>query len=240
MLEVPPAYAALPFTHAAILVGLAVRGRWRLSLFFAAYVLLNLITVVCPWFWPERFYTQAFWILAQALIDIVKIGIVLEVIWKTFRMFPGAASATRRAVLVLLAATIVAAMATPLASPSISSYSTAVRDFHPRVMDGTIWVIAATLTVAWFYRVPVHPFHRAILTLLAAYTAFFSTAMRLLAQHDFNVYLPYLNAVNSVVSLTVNSWWAYVIWKPAGAADHAHGRTLQKLQIQVPSFGYRT
>jgi hypothetical protein len=236
MPEVTPAVVLLFLATLGVNIGLAARGRWRLSPFFAGYVASNLVSVL-PYLWPQRFYTQAFWILLQAVHDVLKIGAVLEIIWRTFRVFPGAASATRHAVLTLLAATMVAAVATPLANRPATAYETTVEDFHPRVMDGTLWVIAAALGLAWFYRIPLHPFHRTVLTTLAIYTAFYSTLLRLFAHHEFGVYRPYADAVNSIVSLVIYSWWAWVVWRPSSAADRAHVRTLQALQFQVPSVG---
>jgi hypothetical protein len=238
MPEVTPAAVATPLVVFVVLVGLAVRGRWRLSVLFAIYVASNLASGVLPYAWPQRFYSQTFWILAQASQDILKIGIVLEIVWRAFRTFPGAASVTHRAILALLGTTIVVAIAAPLAHPPVSSFTTAVEDFHPRVMDGTIWMIAATFAVAWFYRVPLHPFHRAVLTSLAIYTAFFSALLRLFGHYEFNVFRLYANVVNYIVALGICSWWAYIAWRPASTADRAYGQTLQRLQ-QVPSFGDR-
>jgi hypothetical protein len=235
MPPVTPATIAMYVALIAAIVGLVVRDRWRLSVFFSAYTVALLITAL-EYVWPQQFCTQAFWILTQALQDILKIGIVLEIAWKTFRAFPGTASAIRHAVLTLLLATIVAAITTPLANAPTSSYTTALVDFHPRVMDGTIWMIAVALGVAWFYRVPMHPFHRAVLTTVAIYTACFSTLLRLLGRYDLNVYLPYVHAVNSVVALVVCARWLYVIWTPVNAANQAHERTMRKLDAQVPSL----
>jgi hypothetical protein len=229
MPEVTPIAVVLWAACFLLIVGLFVRGRWRLNLLFTAYNIIDLATALLPVFWPARFYRGAFFILTQGLNDILKIGVVLEVAWRTFRVFPGAASATRRLVIGLLAATTLAAIVTPLANTRANSYESSLADFHPRVMDGTIWLVAATLGVAWFYRVPVRPFHSAVLTSLAIYVAFYGTLLRLVSRYDFQVYRPYLNNINYIVFFVITGWWAYLAWRPERASDQAHTRTVQKL-----------
>jgi len=179
MPEMTPATVAVLLAVAAVVAGLVVRGHWRLNTVFAVYCAVNLATGVMPYMAPERFYTQAFWMLSQPAFDIQKIGIVLEIIWRTVRHFPGAVTGMRVVTVTFAVLTAAAALALPLTTSSTSSYETAVELFHPRIMDGTIWFIAVALVVAWFHRLPVHQFHRSILVGLAIYMAFYSTLLRL-------------------------------------------------------------
>jgi hypothetical protein len=132
--------------------------------------------------------------------------------------------------------TTLAALALPLAGSDASSYETAVKDFYPRVMDGTVWLFASTLVLAWFYRVPLHPFHRAILVTLAAYTAFFGILLRLFSRYEFMAYRPYVNALNAIACMLLYAWWAYLAWRPLHAADLAYVRTMRRLGVGTVSL----
>jgi len=232
MPDVSPAVIAAFTMMTAATIGLIVRGRWRLSIFFVAYALSNVVTVVV-YFWPARFYTQAFWILTQASSDILKIGLAIEIGWKTFRRFPGAIRAIRGMALAVIAITIFMSLEMPLTNGRSSSFETALEDFNPRIMDGTIWLIAAMLAVAWFYRVPIHAFHRSVLTLVALYSAFFGTLLRLFGTYTFEVYRPYANAINFVVGAVIWSWWTYLAWRAPTAAERAHLGALRYFQPET-------
>jgi len=147
MREVPTAYIATYAVVFAVIVGLIVPGRWRLSLFFLVYNAVGLAFGLLQFLWPERMVTGTVWILIQASLDVLKLGVALEIAWRTFRPFPGAVLVARVAILPILAVTTVVAIAVPLVGVPASAYETAVTQFHPRLLDGTIWVIAATL--AW-------------------------------------------------------------------------------------------
>jgi len=237
MVEIPPTFFVSWLANVAVILGLAIRGRWRLSLFFLLFTVTDLASGVLPYLWPRQFYTQAFWMLMTALLDVLRIAIALEILWRTFREFPGAASVTRQAVVTLLALTALAALTSPLSNSSASSFETAAKDFYPRVMDGAIWLFAATLALSWFYRVPLHPFHRAVLTSLAMYTAFLGLLLRLCDRYEFMAYRPYMNALNGFACMLVYSWWAYLACRPTPAADLAYVQTMQRLRIGTASLG---
>jgi hypothetical protein len=233
---VPVAAIGAYMAGLALIVGLIARRRWRLSLCLLAYNVTGVISAPLPVFWPERFYTRPFWMLAQAVLDILKLGIALEIAWQTFRVFPGAASVARRTVLTILAVTTAAVISVPLAGAATSSFDTALSEFHPRVIDGTIWLIAATLVLARWYRVPVHPFHAAVLTSLAVYLAFFGTLLRSFALYDFDTVFAYANALDSVALLALVCSWAYVTWRPESTGAKGHVETLGKLELRTASL----
>jgi hypothetical protein len=58
-------------------------------------------------------------------------------------------------------------------------------------MSGTIWLMAATLALAQWYRVPVHPFHAAVLTSFAVYLAWTTTLESLVAFYGYEAVRPY-------------------------------------------------
>jgi len=211
-------------------VGLAVRGRWRLSLFFAVYVVSVLVKDLLVFFWPERFYFQRFWLIFQSILDILKFGIALEVGWRTFGAFPGAASVARKTGLLILAVTVVAVASLPLASPNSTSIQTAVTRFHPRLLDGTIWLMAAILVIARWYRIPVHRFHAGLLTSLALYLVFFTWLLGLFDGRDFETARHYMRALDPVGFFLVTCWWMHITWRAENQSDRTHLNTLQTLE----------
>jgi len=220
-----------------VMAGLILRGRWRLSVFFSTYVAAALGGSLVTVLWPERFFTQAFWVVMQTVFDVLKLAIALEVGWRTFRVFPGAFSVARRTVLMVLIATTVAVISVPLAGAAASSYETAISEFHPRVIDGSIWLMASVLAVAHWYRVPVHRFHGAVLTSLAVYLAFYSTLLRLFAFYDFERLRPYVNFLDRTAYLLLVCWWACVAWRAENTADRARMNTLRELEFRMSSAG---
>jgi len=214
-------------------VGLAVRGRWRLSVFFAVYLVSIVVRDILNSFWPEQFYFQSFWFIFQSVLDILKFGIALEVGWRTFGAFPGAASIARKAGVLILALTALAVASLPLASPDATSLQTAITSFHPRLLDGTIWLMAAILAIARWYRVPVHRFHAGLLTSLALYLVFFTWLLRLFAGRDFEATRHYVNALDPIGFFLVTCWWMHIAWRTDNEADRAHMNTLNALQLHA-------
>jgi hypothetical protein len=233
MPAIPRINVVVDVTLLVIAVGLIVRGRWRLSVVFAAYIPCVLLQDLLVVLWPERFYSHSFWLISQSVLDALTFGVALEAGWRTFGAFPGAAAVARTTGLLILAATAIALASLPLASPDSTSTQTALISFHPRLNDGTIWLIAAMLVIARWYRVPVHRFHAALLTSLAVYLVFFTWLLRSFAGHDFEAARYYMNALDPVGFLLVTWWWMHVTWRAENGADRTHLGVLKTLQLRA-------
>ncbi len=226
--------AAIAFLATA--VGLVVRGRWRLSWAFAAYVPVVLSCNVVTGLWPQHFFVDGFSMGKQAAYDVLKLGIALELGWRTFHLFPGAESAARKIALVILTVTALSALAVPTLSWGDDFVLTALGLIHPRVINGTIWLMAATLVIAQWYRVPVHPFHAAVLTSFAVYLALFSTLLSLVGRYG-RALESFLNVVDPLAYVLLVCWWVYIVWRPESETATAHLGTLRKLQFRASSCG---
>ena len=216
---------------AVAIVGLFARGRWRLSVLFVGYVVSILVTEVLVTGWRRTFWTTEFWVPRQAIFDILKIGIALEVGWRTFRLFPGAGSAVRWVVLAILTITIVSMLmvSTP---PGPTGWATAhLARLHPPMLIGTIWLMAAILLFARWYRVPIHPFHGAILSSLAAYMALFSGLLTVMGWYGLDAIRSAWGLVDPPAFFVMTIWWAYIAWRPNGNAATAHDGLLARLRI---------
>ena len=216
----------------AVALGIVVRGRWRESWLFAAYVPVVLTGNVLVTWWPSLFYTPGFWMAKQLVYDGLKLGLAIELAWRTFSAFPGARAGARKLALVVLAITTVAVVGVVPTDSVSSVYLTAVGQLHPRALNGTIWLMAATIGLAQWYRVPVHPFHAAILTSFGAYLAVFSVLLRLLGLYGWTA-LPYVNAVEPLAYLLLVCFWAYRAWGPETETSLTYAETLRKLRLRT-------
>ena len=151
-----------------VAAGLVTRRRWALSGFFSAYIAFCIATTPMYVWWPAQFYHQWFYLVIQTGLDVLKFGIVMEVVWRTFRPFPGARSSVLPVALALVAITATAAAAVPV-EPDAWDWELVTGHFFPRIKAGTIWLMAATLVLARWYHLPVHPFHAALLASFVAY-----------------------------------------------------------------------
>ena len=221
---------------AVIAAGLALRGRWRLSRTFAAYVVVVSACESLVLIQPHRFYAPWFWMAKQAAYDALKLGIALELAWRTFRVFPGAQVAARRAALAILGLTTLAIVAAPTDNSTADLFLIASGQLHPRLLNGTIWLMAATLALAQWYRIPVHPFHAALLASFAAYLTLFGALLRLEGVYGWAAQR-YLNAIDPPAYLLLVCWWAWIAWRPESAMASAHAETIHKLQLKAASCG---
>jgi hypothetical protein len=215
------------------LIGLIVRGRWRLSWFFTAYVAAAFVCEALVTLWPSRFWALWFWVLKQASYDVLKLCFALEIAWRTFGPFPGAGLAIRRVACVVLLATAFTVLTLPLdgASPTINRSIFAT--VHPRIANGTIWLMLGIFGLARWYRVPVHPFHGAVMTGFVVYLAIFSSENTLAHIYGFDSVWPYLRAFDPVAYCLLVVWWTHVIWRPDAVETRAHMETLQHIQART-------
>jgi hypothetical protein len=232
MLIVPMSAAV---AMSATVCGLVARGRWRLSILFVVYIVSVILTDVLMMTWPKTFWTTEFWVLRQVVHDILKIGIGIEIGWKTFRFFPGAESAVRRAVLVILAMTTAGIVINPVPHPEggPTGWATAhLARFHPPVLIGTIWLMAILLGFARWYRVPIHPFHGGVLVSLAAYMALFSGLLTVMGWYGLDAIRIAWGLVDPSAFVLMTLWWTYLAWRPDGNAAAAHDELLARLRMR--------
>jgi len=213
-------------------IGLVLRQRWRLAWLFSAYVPVVVVCGLLQAIAPAQFFVAWFWMAKQVAYDILKLGIALELAWRTFRAFPGAQAAARPVLLAILGFTTVAVMAAPTDSSASELFLIASGQLHPRVLNGTIWLMAATLALAHWYRVPVHPFHAALLASFAAYLTLFGTLLRLEGLYGWAAQ-PYLNAVDPPAYLALVCWWAFLAWRTESPTVRAYTDTIRKLELRT-------
>jgi len=197
------------------LAGILVRRRAHLCWSFLAYLLIVLVCNSLVSFWPERFFTQWFWILSQGLYDALRMGIAAELTFRTFQAFPGAKVAARRLVFGLLLATSLALIAIPEGSYSAHkgwTYGQVALEWQPRVLTGVIWLMNGLAILITWYRVPLHAYHKALLLGFVPYLLLSTTLLSLIKQWGWG-FLPYVQALDPVAFMTLMGFWAWSAWR---------------------------
>jgi hypothetical protein len=191
----------------ALIAGIVWRGRARLCWSFALYAVVTLLGNVLVSFWPARFLTPSFWVVKQGVYDVLKMAIALELAFRAFAAFPGAARTARAVVLVLLGlSTLVLAFVTP-----ISSYRT-LWVWQPSVATAALWLLAATALMVVWYQVPVHDFQRAIMLGLAPYLLVFVALLGLLQRQGWGAWQP-IATLGTLAYLGLVVFWAWAAWR---------------------------
>lgn len=206
------------------LAGILTRRRARLCWSFVTYLAVIVTCNSLATFWPERFVAEWFWILKQALYDVLKMTIAVELAYRTFQAFPRAQATARWVLFAVLVATSIALVGVP----SGASYPAVVLEWQPRVLTGTIWLLNGLALLVIWYRVPIHTYHRAILLGFVPYLVIFTTLLSLIDRHGWEI-LPIVQSAEPAAYMLLMAWWAYAAWQPEPVPDVSPA-VLQTLQ----------
>jgi hypothetical protein len=191
------------------LVGVCAKGRYRQCFAFPVYLVLVLLCDTLVSLWPGRFYVAWFWILQQSAWDLAKLAIGLELGFRLFRGFPGGRPVARLSITGVAIATTMAV----LSFPAGLTYTAVVLEWHPRVLTGTIWLMTMLALLVVWYRLPVHPFQKAILMGFVPYLVVFVSLLSVLRSHGW-VVRPWFNLADACAYLAASSSWAVAAWRP--------------------------
>ena len=212
------------------LAGILARGRARMCWSFVAYLVVVLAANSLVSFWPERYFDAWFWLLQQALYDALKMTVAVELAYRTFQAFPAAQATARRVLFALLVITSLALVGVPpgLSGGSPQLYGAALLEWEPRVLMGTVWLLNALALLVIWYRVPLHPYHRAVLLGFVPYLLVLTTVLRMLGHYGWDI-LPLVQSGEPPAYMLLVAWWCHAAWQPEPAADVSPA-VLQKLQ----------
>jgi hypothetical protein len=199
---------------AAVVAGLIVKHRVRLWYGFAVLVAAVGASNLLIGLWPQRFYGWSFWQTKETAHDVIRFGMAIELALRTFRAFPGALATARRALLVGCALTWIAVSAVPTAVQPTAGERVLVfaAELHPRVLNGTIWLFTAIAALILWYRIPVHPFHKAVLLGYVPYLLVFTIVFNALGQLGWQR-VTLLSYANQVAYLALVTYWAHAAWR---------------------------
>ena len=230
-------FLPIQIVMAVTILGLIVRGRWRMATCLLTYLAWGLVTDLLMVWDGAHFWRQWFGMLRQGGADLLKMAIALEIAWRAMRFFPGAASALQRASLAILAGTALTALAASIGLTDVNdgAYWAAIQVVSPRVQGGTLWLMVATLVTAHWYRVPLHSLHATLLASFATYQAMFLTLMTLGDPNSWTMCV-FSGYVDNSVFLVAACVWALAVWRPERSTDAARVATLRRLEA-VTSCG---
>lgn len=196
---------------ALAIAGILVRGRHSLCWSFLTYLsVLLLVNRLQAWF-PEVFYTPAFWEVKKGLYDVLRVCVALEVAALTFWAAPRAAQ--RRAAAVLAAVIVVIAGLRVGAAVASPEYLVAVGRWAPRIETVCVWLFTAVVVVAAQCRVPVHPYHRTIVLGFGAFLMLDVVTLGLVGAFGKAGY-QMTAALGPVAFAATVGVWAVAAWRP--------------------------
>ena len=197
------------FMIAVVLTGLGVRRRLTACITFVAYLGVVAMSDVLIVTWPAQFFRQSFWILKESVLNLLKLGIGLELMARIFRHFPGAYAAARGVVALVVAG--LGLMVWSSLGKGVE-YRAVVGTLTPIVLDATVWLFVALGAASLWYHLPLDSIHKAILIGLVPYLLFFSVALRALGAMGWergDVF----NSAAPIAYLAMIVYWAAVAWK---------------------------
>jgi hypothetical protein len=196
----------------ALLAGMIWRARLGQCWWFSAYVVAAIAGNALSSVWPDRFYTPWFWMLKQAVYDVLKLAVGLELAYRALAAFPGA---WRMARLVFPALLLVSTVALGWLTPR-GSYELMWR-WQPSVMTAAVWLLTATALLVTWYHLPIGEWQRAIMLGFAPYLLISATLLRMLQRRGFT--FAGIGVWDSVAWLALMTFWAYVAWRRDGTPD---------------------
>ena len=200
----------------AALVGLCVRRRVRLGYSFPLYLLAILLLSSLVGLWPGRFHTWGMYWFNESVYSLLKVGVALELAIRVFQAFPAARQTARGAFLVVLGVTVVAAWQAPTGIAGSDSgeqrWAALVLVLHPRITNGTAWLFGALFALILYYRLPLHPLHKAIAFGFMAYLLLFTLGLDLIRRSDFAA-LGFVSYASSVSYTLLAAYWARAAWR---------------------------
>lgn len=201
---------------AATLVGLVCTGRYRLwhsftlclAVIFAASAAIGL---------SPRLHNPSLWRWQELVVDLLRLAMAVELALRIFRDFPGA-RATLRSVMILVGAVTLILIARAPHGAAVwfkhdrDAYEAFVSDLQPRVLNGAVWLFTGIAALVLWYRLPIHPFHKAVLLSYVPYLLVFTIAMKRLGDLGWERgwYIQYANQVAYAVLL---AFWTHAAWR---------------------------
>jgi hypothetical protein len=164
---------------AVALLGVFARRRYRVWFFFALFLAVSLLCTLLMLFWPRVFYTRDFWQGKENALNLLRFAMALELAYRTFRAFPGALATLRWVLLFVLVTTLLAMIGVSAGAGDFQSF---MADLQPRVLNGSIWLFTAIAALILWYRLPVHPFRKAVLTSYVPFLLVFTLSMNAWAE----------------------------------------------------------
>jgi hypothetical protein len=190
------------------LIGILVQGRARYCRCFAGYLAAVLTGDLLIMAWPEVFYTRKAWVVSQSIYSILKMGVAAELTATVFAAFPGAKARARRTLFL----TLIVTASMMIGIPHALTFQAVVMEWMPRLLSGTIWLMTGIAILVVYYRIPLDPFHRMIVTGFVPYHVICVSLYDLIHRYGWS-FLPYFNKIQPAAYLLLVAYWAKESWR---------------------------
>jgi hypothetical protein len=200
-----------------VLAGLLTRRRARLCLSFSLYLATVAVTGILILVRPDRFFVWSFYLNKEFALHVLKLLVVLELTARIFQAFPAARRTAIRMLLVIVGVTAVAVAMAPVGDafrdPDHDARAAGLMaSLQPRIANGTAWLFGSVFALILYYRIPLHPFHRAIAFGFMPYLLMATVLFDLLRRYDFGI-ARYLSYVDGLSYLLLLVYWARAAWR---------------------------
>jgi hypothetical protein len=197
---------------ALVALGMCMRRRVALCRPFFLYVLAVFVEHVLQMFWWQRFRVIGYYTFNNSTFAILKFLTAIEIWSRTFSTFPRGRA---RVGLVLAAALLATAVAVALTPPGLNQFRAFVGFVDPRLQAGSLFTFAILASAVAWYRVPMHPFHRAVLLGFAVYLSVHAAALSMLVWLNNSPWARH-NAIllEGTTYVTTLAWWTWAAWRP--------------------------
>jgi hypothetical protein len=186
---------------------------------FVAYLFTLAVTDLMMLVWPDTFHQQWFWFGRELVVNVLRFAFALELTWWTFRAFPSARSSARGVLLAVLLLTLgIVWWGTANLEPSAGApvLGPLISRVQAMVVNGAIWLLTGIAGLILWYRLPVRPFHKAILVAMVPYLFVYSVVLNLLESQGWAL-RESLNFPLTGAYLLVIGYWAWAAWRPSEA-----------------------
>ena len=214
---------AVSILIAGTLAGLVYRRSWRLWYAFPLLLTVVLTHDVLIALSPARFYRGSVWRLKEGTLVLVRFAMVLELTIRVFRGFPGAMATARRVLVVIFAVTFLAVAAIPTRQRGYVGF---VGELMPRILNGTVWLFAALAVLILWYRLPVHPFQKAVLLSYVPYLLVFTVALNVLGDRGWQQ-AGWINQAHVWAYMLLLLFWTWTAWRPEPGSASRRGGSSQ-------------
>jgi cytochrome b561 len=199
----------------AALAGLVARRRLRLAYCFPVYLLVVVVLSSLPAFWQSRFNTWSFYWFKQTVYTALELAVALELTVRAFQAFPAARRTAHAALLLVVIVTVIAAWTAPMPSASEvlqREWADRVLALLPRFANGAAWLFGALFALILYYRIPLHPLHKAIAFGFMAFLLLLTVGLDQVKRSDF-ARLTLVSYAGSIGYTMVAAYWARVAWR---------------------------
>jgi hypothetical protein len=198
----------------ALLTGMIRTRRLDAAYTFTVYLGVVFLTDLLMTLWPATFYTKTFYLAKENVINALRFGVAIELLYRTFRAFPSAHRTARGVAFLVLTGTLLLVL---LATRDQPDAYTMINKIQPRVISASVWLFTALAGLILWYRLPIDAFQKAILVGWVPYLLVFSAALNYVGDYGPE-FIAVTNYVHTLAYLGLLLFWARAAWQPARVA----------------------